>query len=148
MVTSLQILWKEKRDGNRKAEASKYSCTFCLKLITSVDLVISQKHCIYSGVISLFLTCHVHFVGPKFGCGCTSWKCWFSFPCHKGFILCLPFSICIDWNFDFFSSSWGVWYGIWNSWQALGQSDGRWRYSSNNPESSTYAAGNYSHKSK
>lgn len=29
-----------------------------------------------------------------------------------------------------------------NNWQALSQSDGRWRYSSNNPESSTYAAGN------
>lgn len=27
-------------------------------------------------------------------------------------------------------------------WQALSQSDGRWRYSSDNPESSTYAAGN------
>lgn len=27
-------------------------------------------------------------------------------------------------------------------WQALSQSDGRWRYSSNNPESSTFAAGN------
>lgn len=26
--------------------------------------------------------------------------------------------------------------------QALSQSDGRWRYGSSNPESSTYAAGN------
>ncbi|QCE13925.1 oligosaccharyltransferase complex subunit delta [Vigna unguiculata] len=26
-------------------------------------------------------------------------------------------------------------------WQALSQSDGRWRYSSDNPESSTFAAG-------
>ncbi|KAK9055701.1 hypothetical protein SSX86_026786 [Deinandra increscens subsp. villosa] len=31
--------------------------------------------------------------------------------------------------------------GILRSIKALGQSDGRWRYSSNNPESSTYAAG-------
>jgi len=27
-------------------------------------------------------------------------------------------------------------------WQALSQSDGRWRYSSDNPESSTFTAGN------
>lgn len=30
-----------------------------------------------------------------------------------------------------------------NSCQAFSQSDGRWRFSSNNPESSTYAAGSY-----
>lgn len=40
---------------------------------------------------------------------------------------------------NIFLNVWGD--GI-NCWQALSQSDGRWRYSLNNPESSTFAAGN------
>jgi hypothetical protein len=39
-----------------------------------------------------------------------------------------------------------VWFNVLQSWQALSQSDGRWRYSSNNPESSIHAAGNISHE--
>jgi hypothetical protein len=35
-----------------------------------------------------------------------------------------------------------IWFHVLQFWQALSQNDGRWRYSSDNPESSTYAAGN------
>lgn len=36
-----------------------------------------------------------------------------------------------------------TWFDVMRYWQALSQSDGRWRYSPDKPESCTYAAGNY-----
>jgi hypothetical protein len=83
--------------------------------------------------------------GP-FGTSCWCGQSWWVCRSSTGLLRSLFHNVLVGFWFEFSFPTSNTIFGTCNGWlanywQALSQSDGRWRYNSNNPESSTLAAG-------